>query len=263
MVAKGSILIVDDLAHECQWLSSRYALQSIQTFFFYTYLKCPQCDSTNTLRREVDSLRTVLSLIETEDSWDSIANAITQLNHLCRNGACDFPAELVVSIRTFSRPLNSAMCSERSRLSGAAINLLCTLASGLGTELEPLLPLFFPALLNLCTRTNKVLITRARACILAHIENTQLPAILPYLSEASKDKSISLRITVAEGVLACLNCFNPPDLEKEVRARLIEDVIRTTARDASADVRKVSRKVFEAYKVLLPGRVEKCVDPFC
>jgi hypothetical protein len=43
---------------------------------------------------------------------------------------------------------------------------------------------------------------------------------------------------------------------------MVEDVIRATARDASADVRKLSRKVFEAYKALLPERVDKYVDPF-
>jgi CLIP-associating protein 1/2 len=202
----------------------------------------------------------VLSLPETEESWDTIANVIIRLTELCKYGACNFPTELTVSIRPFSRPLNNAMCSERSRLSGAAMDLLCALAAGLGAESEPLLPLFFPTLLTLCTRTNKVIVTRARTCILAFIENTHLLAILPYLSEAAKDKSINLRITAANGVLACLNCFNPPDLEKEARARLIEDVIRATARDASADVRKISRKVFEAYKALLPGRVDKYVD---
>jgi hypothetical protein len=199
----------------------------------------------------------VLTLTETEESWDTIAQGISRLTNLCNHGAYDFPAELGALIRTLSRPLNNAMCSERSRLSGAAIDLLSALASGLGNGFEPLLPLFFPTLLVLCTRTNKVFITRARMCIHALIENCQLPAILPYLLEASKDKSVSLRITAAEGMLACLNCFNPPDLEKEVRARLIEDVVRATARDASADVRKLSRKVFEAYKVLFPERVDK------
>jgi hypothetical protein len=53
-----------------------------------------------------------------------------------------------------------------------------------------------------------------------------------------------------------MNCFNPPDLEKEGRAQDIESAIRLAARDASADVRKISRKVFEAYKVLLPSRVD-------
>jgi CLIP-associating protein 1/2 len=119
------------------------------------------------------------------------------------------------------------------------------------------MPLFFPTLLILCTRTNKVFITRARACILAFIESTQLPVILTYLSDASRDKSVSLRLTAVDSVLACLNCFNPPDVEKDARAKIIEDVIKATARDASADVRKVSRKVFDAYTVLLPNRVDK------
>lgn len=62
-----------------------------------------------------------------------------------------------------------------------------------------------------------------------------------------------------EAVLACMNCFNPPDLENEGRAQLIEMALRKTARDSSAEVRRVTRKVFDAYKVLLPGRVEKYV----
>ncbi|KIM78968.1 hypothetical protein PILCRDRAFT_824098 [Piloderma croceum F 1598] len=220
-----------------------------------------KCDSPNTLKQEVDALRPILALVESEESWDTIAKGIIRFTSLCKNGACDFSAELTPFIRTVSRPISSAMCSERSRLSGAAIDLLCALASGLGAGFEPLMSLFFPTLLHLCTRTNKVLSTRARSCILAVIEHTQLPAILSYLSEASKDKSVSLRIAAAESVLACLNCFNPPDLEKEARAKLIEDVIRASARDASADVRKISRKVFEAYKALLPGRVDKFVAP--
>lgn len=198
-----------------------------------------------------------MALTETEESWDTIAKGITHLANLCKNGACNFPAELTASLRSLSRPLNNAMCSERSRLSGAAIDLLRGLASGLGRDLEPLLSLFLPTLLVLCTRTNKVFVARARTCILALIENAQLPAILPYLLNASTDKSASLRLTAVESVLACLNCFNPPDLEKDARAKVIEDVIRATARDASGEVRKISRKVFDAYKVVLPGRVDK------
>jgi hypothetical protein len=56
-----------------------------------------------------------------------------------------------------------------------------------------------------------------------------------------------------------MNCFNPPDLEKENRALEIEAAIRLSARDANADVRKVSRKIFEAYKELLPDRVDRFV----
>ena len=43
------------------------------------------------------------------------------------------------------------------------------------------------------------------------------------------------------------------------RAKEIEAVIRVTAVDANADIRKTARKIFDAYKILLPGRVLRCV----
>lgn len=60
-----------------------------------------------------------------------------------------------------------------------------------------------------------------------------------------------------------MNCFNPPDLEKDARARDIEAVIRATARDAQAEIRAVSKKIFEAYKLLLPNRIDRYVLISC
>lgn len=166
-----------------------------------------------------------------------------------------YPREIIDTVRTLSRPLNSAINSERSKLSAVAIDLMTTLSSELRQSFEPLLPLFFPTLLAMCTRSNKVFVTRAKASLLAIVEHTTSTSMLTYFSESIADKSMSLRLATAECTLACLNSFNPPDLEKEPRAREIEAIIRKAAIDANADVRKVGRKLFEAYKILLPGRV--------
>ncbi|KAG7446429.1 uncharacterized protein BT62DRAFT_825076, partial [Guyanagaster necrorhizus] len=195
----------------------------------------------------------------TEESWDAIATSITTITQVCRDGGCDYPETIVPSLRALSIPITSAIKSERTRLSGVAIDCITELATGLGTSFESLLPAFFPTLLSVCARTNKVFVTRARACILVIIESTQLPSILPYFVHSIKDKSTSLRLVAAIGVLTCMNCLNPPDLEKEVRAKEIENLIKATTRDANADVRKTGRKVFEAFKVLLPDRVDKYV----
>jgi hypothetical protein len=213
--------------------------------------------------QEVDLIYSKLFQQETEESWDTIAKSITKLGDICKSSAGDCPTEVVSFVRSASRPLTSAMISERTRLSGIAINFLAELAPLLGRSFDPLLAPFFPTVLSLCARPNKVFITRARTCILTIVEATQSPSILSHLVPALQDKSTSLRLTATESLLACLNCFNPPDLERPDRAQEIETAIRTTARDASADVRKVSRKVFEAYKVLLPGRVAKCVHVDC
>ncbi|KAK2467770.1 hypothetical protein APHAL10511_000065 [Amanita phalloides] len=209
----------------------------------------------------LDGLRADMLLPETEETWDRIANGIDILMNLCRNGACDFPHELIPALKSLSHPLINALNSERTRLSGPAIELVATVASGLGSDFDPLLSLLFPPLLLLCSRSNKVVVGRAKACVLTIVQSTQLPSILPHLLQHSKDKMASLRLVVAEGTLACLNCFNPPDLEKEPRARDIESLIRITAKDAAADIRKVSRDIFKAYSVLLPSRVKSFVAP--
>ncbi|KAF9458440.1 clasp N-terminal domain-containing protein [Collybia nuda] len=211
------------------------------------------------LKREIDKFNHVLSVPETEDTWESLSKGIQFFTVICKNGACDWPEELVPALRLLALPLIGAMSSERTRLSGVAIDLIASVASGLGCIFEPLLQIFFPVLLTLSGRTNKVIVTRARACISVIIETTQLPSILPYFLQSMKDKSTSLRLTAAEGTLTCMNCFNPPDLEKDTRAREVESVIRATARDANADIRKVSRKIFDAYKLLLPDRVDRYV----
>ncbi|KAG9316527.1 clasp N terminal-domain-containing protein [Chiua virens] len=219
------------------------------------------CDSPETLRTEIDTIRKKVALDETEDTWDTITQGISQLKRLFSIGGCEFPSEMVAGIRSMSRPLNSALNSERSRLSGTAVELVMALATGLGPSFEPLVSQFFPTLLVLCGRTNKVFTSRARNCVLAVIQHTRLPSLLPFLAELAHHKSVFPRLTAAEGILACLNCFNPPDLEKETRARIVEDFIKLTARDASADVRKASKEVFKAYKVLMPARVESFIMP--
>ncbi|KAG1765490.1 clasp N terminal-domain-containing protein [Suillus placidus] len=220
-----------------------------------------KCSSPAILNAELEAVRGKVSLEETEESWDKIEQGIVQLTQCCNNGGCDFATEMVAGIRSLSRPINHAMNSERSRLSGSTIELVNALLAGLGPSFEPLVSLFMPTLLGLCGRTNKVFTSRAKACILVVIENTQLPSILPYLADSLTQKSAFLRLVAAEGVLACLNCFNPPDIEKDTRARLIEDVIKLTARDASADVRRAGKLIFEAYKALLPDRVESFIAP--
>ena len=209
----------------------------------------------------LNDLKDDLTIEETEDSWERITKAMLSFAGTCEQGGYEAaPAEIISALRNFSRPIINAMNSERTRLSGAAIDLLVSVATGLGREFEQLLTLFMPPLLVLCGRTNKVLINRTRTCIINIIESTQLASVLSYFLQNIKDKSTSLRLIAAEGTLACLNSCNPPDLERESRARDIEAIIRSTARDANADVRKLSRKIFECYKILLPGRVDRSVD---
>ncbi|VDB83453.1 unnamed protein product [Peniophora sp. CBMAI 1063] len=211
--------------------------------------------SAEDVTRHLTDLVPGLTITETEDSWEKISVALQHLTALSAGGACDYPTAVIPFLKTHSRPFTSALSSERSRLSAAASEALSALASGLGPDFEPLVQLYFPPLIQLTARPNKVFVSRAKAAIHVLIEQTQLPALLRPLCEVLRDKSVTMRLIALEGVLACVNSLNPPELEKDVRAGLIEGAIKATATDAAADVRKVARSVFEAYSVLLPARV--------
>ena len=216
-----------------------------------------QCHSESALSDGLELARGSLSLAETEETWDTIANALLRITALLNGGASEYSTTLIAFIRSMYRPITSAAISERSRLSAAAIECITTLATELGPSFDPLLPFLIPTLLSICSRPNKVFISRAKAALHTIIYQTQLISLLPYFVDPLRDKSVTLRLIAIESVFACVRCFNPPDLEKDARAKDIETAIKLTATDASADVRKVSRSVFEAYKILLPARVER------
>ena len=215
-----------------------------------------QCHSESGLSEQLELARHSLSLVETEETWDTIANALLRITALLNGGASEYPTILISFIRSMYRPITSAATSERSRLSAAAIECITTLATELGPSFDPLVPLIIPTLLSICSRPNKVFISRAKAALHTIIDQTQLISLLPYFIDPLRDKSVTLRLIAIESVLACVRSFNPPDLEKDARAKDVESAIKLTATDASADVRKVSRSVFDAYKILLPARVE-------
>ncbi|TRM59412.1 clasp N terminal-domain-containing protein [Schizophyllum amplum] len=218
-------------------------------------------DSPATLQYQIDCLRDSLCQPETEDSWNKIARAIESLSTLCVENSEEYHSVVTSSVRSLSRPITSAMVSERTRLSGTAVDFVGSIATSLERNFESLAPVFIPSLLLLCSRANKVFVNRAKACLSIIIEMTQLASLLPYFVQAVKDKSATLRLAAAEAGLACLNSCNPQDLEKESRIRDMESMIRSTAKDASADVRKVGKKLFQAFQALMPDRVPAFAAP--
>ena len=106
-----------------------------------------------------------------------------------------------------------------------------------------------------CIRSEHPRDARARALV----QNTRAPMVVHYCAISVTDKSVSLRLAAADTMMLCLKHVDPHHLEKEQRAKEIEATIRSAAVDASADVRKVGKKLFEAYKTLLPGRLSRYV----
>ncbi|OAX43188.1 hypothetical protein K503DRAFT_671826, partial [Rhizopogon vinicolor AM-OR11-026] len=158
-----------------------------------------------------------------------------------------FATEMIAGVVSLSRPLNSAINSRRSRVSGSAIDLISALVAGLGPSFEPLISLFFPSLLGLCAQTTSVFTRRAKSCVFAVIKDTKSPSLLSHLAKSLHQKSASARLVAAQGIHTYLDCCNFDDIENG-RARLVEDCIRLTTGDVNIDVRQAGKKIEEAYK---------------
>lgn len=133
--------------------------------------------------------------------------------------------------------------TERTRLSGTAVELLECIAARKGPEFIPHLSTYIPPLLKLCARTNKVFIVRAQKCISTIIKYTESGNIIPLLLERSRDKSASLRSIVAQSLIYALDHIQ----EAELRNRLsgIEEAVRMGLSDPTMVVRQAYRHIFD------------------
>jgi hypothetical protein len=213
-------------------------------------------DRRTQLKQELNKLKDNLSLAETEETWQTISRNVERLSVVTDANAAEFADVVVDTLRECTKHLVRSLQSERTILSGCTFDLLTTAVVSLEGAFEPLITSYFPPLLSLCARPSKLVVSRAKATAFAIIHHTYSPIILRLLRESVSSKSTTLRQVVSEATLECLTNFSPRDLAKGSQIRELESIIKATARDASAEVRSISRHLFEAYETLLPERID-------
>lgn len=196
-----------------------------------------------------------LSLPETEDTWAKLERALLRLQAITKGGGAKY-ADFVslVMHKSIAAPINSALLSERTRLSGTAGDLLNSIAPRLADRFEPLVPVFVPTLLLICARTNKVATKRAEKTLYMIARHCRLPSLLPFLRDAARDKSQGLRATATGVMLAVLESTEKERLNRRVAD--FEASIKATATDSNPEVRQISKKLFELYIFVWPERVQ-------
>ena len=108
--------------------------------------------------------------------------------------------------------------------------------------------------MRLCQRPNKVVITRTHACITTIIKQTNLPSLLPFLRDAVKEKSVTLRNVASESAYLCMISIEEERLFTKISD--IEQIIKVTSRDPNPEVRKHSRAILQEFKEKFPDRYQ-------
>ncbi|CAG8583223.1 4597_t:CDS:2, partial [Ambispora leptoticha] len=215
-------------------------------------------ESATQFEAELKKISEVLQEKETEHTWQLLEKELKRLAVLTREIGGTYENILISSSKSLRVPIVNSLATERTRLSGAACEFVEELGRCLGPKFETLVDFFFPALLKLCARTNKVFITRAQKSIMTIIRNCKIPALIPKFKEALKDQNKTLRTSAAEFILVSLEVNDVGALSKYIAD--LEWAIREGAIDSTPAVRSTSKKTFEIFKLKFDLRIQDFVD---
>ncbi|KAF9579708.1 hypothetical protein BGW38_003924 [Lunasporangiospora selenospora] len=196
-------------------------------------------------------LDNILNQPETEHNWAAKENAIKSLGSACHVDIGQ-NQEYIQFIKTHRKAFAESLLTERTRLSGAACEMVEKLATSMGRDFGPNFgDLFIAPLLKVCARTNKVMVTRASKALHSTVNAGSLTA-LPKACAVFATPNKPLRIAVVDIVASCIAQFSSQELEPFLAS--FEPVLKEGVSDAAPEVRDSSRKSFKIYAQKFPER---------
>ncbi|KAJ1981912.1 hypothetical protein H4R34_001894 [Dimargaris verticillata] len=213
-----------------------------------------QVSSVADLETHLPAIRKGLQAKEGEGTWRVIDDAISTLTALIRGGATAYPS-FHSELATLATPfLTDALLTERTRLSGSAVELVVVFGQAVAKPLPVLIDVFVPSLLKLCSRTNKVFVTRAKRCMVGLIATCQMTEALSQYHEALKSTNKILRECAVEFVLATIQVASPGTLNA-THLGTVELTIKDAIVDSAPKVRDTAKQCYKEYCQAYPVRL--------
>ncbi|KAG0200227.1 hypothetical protein BGX28_006654 [Mortierella sp. GBA30] len=207
--------------------------------------------SSSALSLNYYDMDNVLSQPETEHNWAAKEDAIRSLGSACHSSIAQ-NQEFISFIKAHRKAFTESLLTERTRLTGAACEMVEKLATAMGRDFGLHFADFFTgALLKVCARTNKVMVSRAVKA-LNGIINAGCPAVLPKACQAFSTNNKTLRIACIGLIASCIAQYAAQELESYLAS--FEPVLKEGVSDAAPEVRDTSRKSFKIYAQKFPER---------
>ncbi|KAJ2890560.1 hypothetical protein IWW38_004067, partial [Coemansia aciculifera] len=213
------------------------------------------CDSASDFEAKFRTLLTRLDVVEGEETWGQIDTALKGLTSLVQAGATKFET-FVPTMKQAVKHINSAIISERTRLSGTALTLMEEMAKQMETRFTPISDMIFPSAMKTCGRANKVFVTRGVNSLTTVITYAHVPEQTPRICDAaSTDPNKTVRASAAKLLMSIVSCCTVPELTPHLT--LVEGAIASGVVDANPDARTTARQSYEIYIKRFGNRVEQ------
>ncbi|KAF9189343.1 hypothetical protein BGZ51_009657 [Haplosporangium sp. Z 767] len=196
-------------------------------------------------------LDNILNQPETEHNWAAKEDAIKTLGAACHSSIAH-NQEFISFIKAHRKAFSDSLLTERTRLTGTACEMVEKLATSMGRDFGVHFADFFTgALLKLCARTNKVMVSRAVKALNSMV-NAGCISTLPKACQAFATNNKTLRIACIGLIVSCIAQFSSQELEPFLAS--FEPVLKEGVSDAAPEVRDTSRKSFKIYAQKFPER---------
>ncbi|CAG8513632.1 2418_t:CDS:2 [Paraglomus occultum] len=215
-------------------------------------------ESAEQFDAEIKKIQEIFQEKESEHTWQGFDEALSRLTIMIQNGAYKYESSFLHGLKVLRKSILNSLLTDRTRLSGTAVELIEEIAKALGPKFQPMADTYVAAILKLCMRTNKIFITRAQKCMIGIIKVSYIPAVIPKFREALQDPSKNLRACAAEFILASLEANDVGSLTDYIDD--LELAIREGAIDSTPAVRATTKKTFEVYKLKFDLRLQDFVD---
>ncbi|KAJ2740817.1 hypothetical protein GGI20_005596 [Coemansia sp. BCRC 34301] len=213
------------------------------------------CDSASDFEAKFRTLLTKLDVVEGEETWGQIDTALKGLASLVQAGATKFET-FVPTMKQAIKHINSAITSERTRLSGTALTLVEEMAKQMETRFTPICDMIFPSAMKTCGRANKVFVTRGVNSLTTVITYSHIPEQTPRICDAaSTDPNKTVRASAAKLLMSIVSCCTVPELTPHLA--IVEKAIASGVVDANPDARTTARQSYEIYIKRFGDRVEQ------
>ncbi|KAJ1787829.1 hypothetical protein LPJ59_005660, partial [Coemansia sp. RSA 2399] len=214
-----------------------------------------KCEGASDFEAKFKTLIVRLDVVEHEETWQQIDNALKDLTSLVKAGATKLDA-FASLMKQASRYLNNAIISERTRLSGTALGLVEEMARQMETRFQPVGDMVFPTVLKTCARANKVFVTRGINCLTTVITYAHAGEQAPRVCmAATADPNKTMRASATKLLMSMVSCCTVPELAPHMAA--VEKAISLGVVDANPDARTTSRQTYEIYIKRFADRVDQ------
>ncbi|KAI7866833.1 clasp N-terminal domain-containing protein [Spinellus fusiger] len=175
---------------------------------------------------------------ESEETWELHNNAL----HFIVKWASEDNAWQLEGfeqhIKALKKSIVSSLRSDRSKLSGTAIELLRVLAELMGEKYQPLHEIFGPTLIVLFGKSNKIVRQRSLQAYKAAIQSAKVPRAIPRLTVSFKSTPSTNKLG-RQAIIECLECLLEVNDGASIDQHhvLVKEAIDSARNDSSIEVR--------------------------